>query len=93
MIGEIESAPPFVPVVTSTGWENEGWSFDRFLVFVLGEIPTLAACGPSGQGFINRLDIPSEKEAAWDRLVTIDPNRLRGLGLAQAEGQGGICQQ
>jgi hypothetical protein len=40
VIDEIESAPPFVPVVTPTGLENEGWSFDRFLVFVLGEIPT-----------------------------------------------------
>jgi hypothetical protein len=46
VIDEIESAPPFVPVVTPTELENEGWSFDRFLVLVLGEIPTLAACGP-----------------------------------------------
>jgi hypothetical protein len=46
VIDEIESAPPFVPVATPTELENEGWSFDRFLVLVLGEIPTLAACGP-----------------------------------------------
>lgn len=76
---EIFNAPPFVPVVTPSGLENEGWSFDRFLELVLGEIPRFAAYGPKGQGFIAEVEVPKEILAAWTRLSESFPEHIRGV--------------
>ncbi|MEI7576370.1 MAG: YdcF family protein [Armatimonadota bacterium] len=76
---EIFNAPPFVPAVTPSGLENEGWSFDRFLELVLGEIPRLAAYGPKGQGFIAEVDVPENVRATWIRLSNSFPEHIRGV--------------
>lgn len=73
-------APPFIPTVTPSGLENEGWSFDRFLELVLGEFPRFAAYGPAGQGFITHVDVPDEVHSAWDRLAQSFPESVRTVG-------------
>ena len=73
------SAPPFIPTVTPAGLENEGWSFDRFLELILGEIPRFAAYGPEGQGFIAHTDVPNEVHSAWARLTEVFPDMVRPL--------------
>ncbi len=75
----LHNAPPFIPTVTTNGLDNEGWSFDRFLELLLGEIPRFAAYGPQGQGFIAQVDIPQEVNAAWHRLSQSFPDHIRGI--------------
>jgi len=76
---EMFNAPPFVPAITPSGLENEGWSFDRFLELVLGEIPRFAAYGPSGQCFMAEVEVPEEILAAWSRLSESFPEHIRGV--------------
>lgn len=76
---QIINAPPFVPVVTPSGLENEGWSFDRFLELVLGEIPRFAAYGPKGQSFIAEVDVPETIHDAWTRLSESFPEHVRSV--------------
>lgn len=76
---EVFNAPPFIPSVTPTGLENEGWSFDRFLELTLGEIPRFALYGPMGQGFIAHVEVPEDVNAAWYRLSQTFPEHIRGI--------------
>ena len=76
---DLFNAPPFIPTVTPSGLENEGWSFDRFLELVLGEIPRFAAYGPAGLGYISHVELPVDIEQAWERLVVTFPEHVRGV--------------
>lgn len=77
------SCPVFVPKlqISYAGvleYQNETvvsgmWTFERFIELIMGEIPRLRddeeGYGPRGRGFISHVDLPSEIEAAWSRLV------------------------
>lgn len=79
------SCPIFVPEVQlsqtnffewkPTGVSCELWSLERFIELILGEIPRLQddenGYGPRGRDFIAHVDLPSEVEMAWSRLVGI----------------------
>jgi uncharacterized SAM-binding protein YcdF (DUF218 family) len=75
------NAPPFIPAITPSGLENEGWSFDRFLELVLGEIPRFSAYGPQGQDSIVQVDIPQAVHTAWQRLTETFPEQVRPVTL------------
>jgi hypothetical protein len=74
--------PVFVPKVARSdavfeldGMAADGWSGPRFLALLLGEIPRLRddadGYGPDGRGFIARVDIPSNVEAAFRQLTPL----------------------
>lgn len=79
------SCPIFVPQVSSSGLElkydlenigeNELWEMTRFVELLIGEIPRLRddkeGYGPKGRGFIVHVDVPSEVEEAWKRLMRV----------------------
>jgi hypothetical protein len=74
------SVPPFVPRLRVNGIEGgvyATWSQNRFLQLVLGEIPRLAAYGPSGSGFISHVEVPSKITDAWARLQANFPDQVR----------------
>jgi uncharacterized SAM-binding protein YcdF (DUF218 family) len=74
------SVPPFVPRLHVNGIEGgvyATWSQNRFLQLVLGEIPRLAAYGPSGSGFISHVEVPSKITDAWARLQANFPDQVR----------------
>lgn len=78
---QILSCPTFVPrtqragsdiIYRSSPVDPAGlWELPRFLDLLLGEIPRLrddgAGYGPSGKGFIVRVDVPLAVEQAWSR--------------------------
>ncbi|OOQ90570.1 DUF218 domain protein [Penicillium brasilianum] len=55
------------------GVSCELWSLQRFIELILGEIPRIRddenGYGPRGRGFISHVDLPTEIETAWSRLV------------------------
>ena len=75
------NCPTFVPQVRpeneSLAFENPDraglWAMERFVSLVMGEIPRLRndenGYGPKGKGYIVAVDIPSEVEAAYQRLL------------------------
>lgn len=74
------NAPPFVPIVTAEegrltldGPAAHGWSIERFIELVMGEIPRLRndehGYGPRGRGYIAAVDIPPAVDAAYQRLL------------------------
>jgi hypothetical protein len=77
------SCPIFVPKVQLSQanileWKPlvvscELWNIDRFIELILGEIPRLRddenGYGPLGKDFIAHVDLPTEVEMAWSRLV------------------------
>jgi uncharacterized SAM-binding protein YcdF (DUF218 family) len=75
------NAPPFIPTATPSGLENEGWSFDRFLELILGEIPRFSAYGPQGQDYIAQVNVPPAVHMAWQRLSETFPEHVRPVTL------------
>lgn len=86
------SCPIFVPKVQLSHaqileWKPRGvlcelWRLERFIELILGEIPRLRddenGYGPRGRDFIAHVDLPTEVEMAWSRLVlTYKDKRLR----------------
>jgi hypothetical protein len=86
------SSPIFVPKVQLSQtnmleWKLIGvscdlWGIERFIELILGEIPRLRddknGYGPRGRDFIAHVDLPTEVEMAWSRLVgTFRHQRLR----------------
>lgn len=74
------NAPPFVPRVRVEDGQlvferpaSGGWSMERFIELVMGEIPRLRndehGYGPCGAGYIAAVDIPSSVDAAYQRLL------------------------
>ena len=60
--------------------EPEGmWDMERYISLLLGEIPRLkpTGYGPDGAGFIARVEIPGEVEAAFDVLAGRYPALIR----------------
>lgn len=76
------NCPPFVPTVQVQDDSLEFsmpdgaglWSMERFLSLVMGEIPRLrndeTGYGPRGKGYIVAVDIPTEVESAYNRLLS-----------------------
>ncbi len=76
------SFAPSVPRVAGLGEDVEGgWTFDRFVGLLLGEVRRLHddedGYGPRGAGFIDHVDVPEEVLAAARRLRSRYPDLVR----------------